>query len=451
MQPPPSMQKKVVAPTVPPPAPFVNFTKALLGGSGSDQDLEACLGADAQSPATWSGAGRLSGLAVAALVKDSNLHLDLQQRLLSAADAKAAGDPVREAAAAIYAYLGLRDFVRAEDLLRADFGILRQHQAGLYGALRPAIDRFGDAHAIGLVMAQVASLSDRNEAAHQFGACLMAEPRLLSALPYFIGAATFGGPTDVAGRTGMKDSRAEAAIRSATQAGRSELTLVLSADAHFLRHYGPNFLNLAPYLDRQGVRIVILVCGDPATTGPVIEEGRQLGQSLATFHGLRSPEAKSRLIRFVAVPTPAWVVEPRTFYACARYLYASDAMAATNAPVLIMDIDMELAMAPDAFLRSAAKLDVAVSFSRGLSPLCPWRRCMAGAAFIRPGDSATAFLGHVEDYLGWGLTRPGSWTLDQNALSYAVDRVGLDAVQVFGTVGRLFKQEKHRVMFERFF
>lgn len=119
---------------------------------------------------------------------------------------------------------------------------------------------------------------------------------------------------------------------------------------------------------------------------------------------------------FQNIPVPDYVYDAKTFYACARYMYASKALA-NYRRVYIMDADL---IPKDDFVSYIDKLQDGCWINKNVSftSLWPWRRVMGGnMAFV--GEQAEVFLKHMIAYILKGLSIPGSWMLDQNAALYA--------------------------------
>src|SRR5699024_3862435 len=96
----------------------------------------------------------------------------------------------------------------------------------------------------------------------------------------------------------------------------------------------------------------------------------------------------------------------------------------------LMDADLAVDAHPGAFLKKVRELPVAVPKSLGASALSPWRRYMAGNIPLSRRILEKVFLNDLQRYLLHGMVRKDSWMLDQNALSYAVEKYDGDVEDV---------------------
>ncbi|HYE44041.1 MAG TPA: hypothetical protein VEA15_11665 [Caulobacteraceae bacterium] len=226
--------------------------------------------------------------------------------------------------------------------------------------------------------------------------------------------------------------------------GEDGVTLVLSVDPRFLRFYAPYWFNLAPFLARDGYRFLFLVIGEGAEQA--ISESRDLLNHMIRYRGLTPVEP----VTFVPVSIPEGIGEIKTFYACARFLHASEIVDQTGRPILIIDADMVMKEPLGPMLSALAEHDFGRPCSAGSSVLSPWRREVANTVFVNATDGARRVLDRATSYALAGLPATKSWMLDQNALSYATEDVDARCFDISGISRPLF-QERHRSMFERIF
>ena len=216
-----------------------------------------------------------------------------------------------------------------------------------------------------------------------------------------------------------------------------------------MRIYGPQWFGLAPYLLNEGIGMAMVVAGPRAERQAAIAEARELITGLARYRNLPEPERYADAISFIGVDVPDWIGETKTFYASARYLAAGPVLEATGAPVFVLDADQTVRDHMGPFLKKLLKFDVGMTRSRGLALLWPWRRNMAGAAFFNTTPGGQAVLARIRDYLTAGLAENPSWTLDQNALTFALEQAGDASVIDIATAGRPLFQDAVRTVFEK--
>ena len=300
------------------------------------------------------------------------------------------------------------------------------------------------AAAVELMLGRLASLVDRDAAAaHLRRAEQLGAGELGGVFAFDRGAATYATAAEVEGDPSGLTAEIHAGIVPVAQRPPgSDLALLVSVDEAFFRIYAPQLIHLAQQL--PGVDLVLLLCGsaDPAALAAEVET---YAAALASLNRSGRPSN----LHVVATPVPGGVAEARTFYACARF-YAVRAMLERYPRLYLMDADLTVTADPTAFLDRLADVPLAFPRSRGLPALWPWRRFAAGNVAVNRDVLATDALDHLEAYLSHGLTRSGSWTLDQNALAYVAER-SPDAVQRLNHGRRPFAQIAFRSTWERTF
>lgn len=75
------------------------------------------------------------------------------------------------------------------------------------------------------------------------------------------------------------------------------------------------------------------------------------------------------------------------------------------------------------YIKFLGKYDLSLPFSAGTMVLLPWRRIMAGNVFLKNNTSSREFMGYVRSYILDNINSEFTWTLDQNALTYAYEKV----------------------------
>lgn len=198
-------------------------------------------------------------------------------------------------------------------------------------------------------------------------------------------------------------------------------TVMWSADERFMRAYGPYWLSIAPALADKGFNFMFLVVGD--------SDAAAFTRDMAAYRGIED------CVTVCEVPLPATVPEPTTYYACARFIYAETVLRLTGRPLITADMDMTLTKPLDKTIEQLTS-DFSVPASRGFARLSPWRRYMAGSALFRPSSQPSAAL--LRDYIMRGLREKNSWTLDQNAMAYVVEK-NASSFRNFSDAGRPFE------------
>lgn len=148
---------------------------------------------------------------------------------------------------------------------------------------------------------------------------------------------------------------------------------------------------------------------------------------LSTYELNQNIRGKSELIENISFSfseTPAEVIHKKSYFASVRYLIADQIMSITNSPVWIQDVDLfptgEVAQIEKALRKNDVSLYVS-SFAHGLFP---WTRYLAGNVYVSNTAMGAKFLRSAASYLVEWLLAPNSWTVDQNALTFALDTCG---------------------------
>ncbi|RYD29860.1 MAG: hypothetical protein EOP57_01070 [Sphingomonadales bacterium] len=223
--------------------------------------------------------------------------------------------------------------------------------------------------------------------------------------------------------------------------------LVISADVDFLRLYGPQWFSFAALLQTEGLGLVIAVIGPGDEVTRLIEQSREMIARIGRFRhedGGRTADA----VIFVPLPDPR-TPEAKTYYACARHLIALPLIEATGAPVLIVDADQAVEKSVEPFVRGLARHDVGVIGARGLGGIWPWRRHMAGSGWFNATLGGQAVLRTIGRYIRANLHRAPSWTLDQNAVSFALEAHPEATLHIDGSSASPFIQPSVRSQQEK--
>lgn len=197
---------------------------------------------------------------------------------------------------------------------------------------------------------------------------------------------------------------------------QSSTAFVLSMDPGFFRIYGPMVLFNAQQIPETDV--VIVFCADADTAAKVQEDAEAYVTALARLN----KQPKPTNVHIHTTPVPGWVDDPTTFYACARFL-ALPQILSTYDSIYSLDADLIMRSDPAAFLKSVSKVKFSVPKNEGMISAVPWRRFMAGNLAANSELLGDGALDDLLAYISVGLQQKQAWTLDQNALSYAIERM----------------------------
>jgi hypothetical protein len=302
--------------------------------------------------------------------------------------------------------------------------------------------------AASLWQAKVVSLNDRQSARAMY-AELLSSGFMPSAIQAEIGAATYFNDDEIPAEH-FRDGEFSKRLLEALSGHERDCYLVLSVDPLFLRHHGAAWVNLAPYFQLQNIGLLFIVAGDTDEAQAVIREAYQYVRMATSFHG-GNPDAFSRSALFVPCSVPSTAADPKTFFACARYLLLPDILAATQRAALVVDVDMALRSDLWPFLKKLGGADFSTPFSKGIHSLFPWRRYMAGTTYFGESTAAANVARNLSRYISRGLGEVDSWTLDQNAMTFAVEKAVEEGARIMdaNSLGRPLFQEAIRSMFEK--
>lgn len=305
----------------------------------------------------------------------------------------------------------------------------------------------------------LASIRNRPEAASLFAAALHREPDFATAQPLDLFTSMYFTSDDLRGRAVEIQARRRAfedsaELPEAIGDSSSDATMLLfSCDPVFFAIYFPYWLTAAQYLAHNGIYLHFILVGERSATAAACDSGHELVDAAGRLRGL-SANGQSA-VSFSTVSLPAYVGDRKTAFAAARYLLAQKVAHRFPGRVLLLDIDMTMRDGPTRFVRQLHELPdgkMPVVASGGVSSLVPSRRFMAGTFLIPTGEFGNQIMSHIEDYTYAGLSSPRSWTLDQNALTYAAERIcdehGADALLDIGRLRRPFVQEPVNMLYE---
>ncbi|WP_133249887.1 hypothetical protein [Brachybacterium endophyticum] len=294
--------------------------------------------------------------------------------------------------------------------------------------------------AVAALRGKVLSVVSREDASREFAKAREGADAI-KALYVDMGALTYFDTPDIDNNAEQLADTIRRSVFAADPGGlRNHTAVAMSVDANYLRIYAPILMHYAqqmPDVDHN-----IILCGD---SGDTVEELQAFRTALAVMNRSGAPDN----VRIYEVPVPAEVVEPRTFYACARF-FAIDALLEQYPSVYVMDIDLTTNEDPRSYFRSLTHVPFAVPTSRGFDALSPWRRYMAGNLAVNRDALETNIVSDVQSYLAHGLTQPNSWMLDQNALTYTIER-NPEAFMPLDPFLRPFTQPRFRTVWEKAF
>lgn len=198
----------------------------------------------------------------------------------------------------------------------------------------------------------------------------------------------------------------------------STLTILVSMDSAFLKYYAVQLFYTMIALKKYHFHFHII--GNPETSKSIIKDAEDLFHNI---HDFMAPKNKIITPSFSYEEPPTFVHDLKTYYACARFVSAENIMRSLNNDVLIMDADLFVFDEIDSYVEKLIQHDVAIPFSTSLMSLYPWRRIMAGNVYLKNNENAISFIHIVKNYIISHIDKENSWTLDQNALTYAYENI----------------------------
>jgi hypothetical protein len=284
-----------------------------------------------------------------------------------------------------------------------------------------------------IVRGHVASLFDR-ELAHRHYSAALGQADLVGRFYIDQGINTYFSSPESLPRLVEGLNHKVASIRSSAR-----LSLIFSMDAVFCSAYLPLVIHYARYLPDYNYHFVFVGADNELSAceemlkGLVDAQERCAGRKLENYS-------------YSTMSIPALVKDKTTLYACARYFAACDLLERFEG-VYIMDVDIQLTSNPAGYFASMLEQRLCLSRVLHLGQLMPWRRCMAGNVYVSNSEVGRVFLNVACDYMRAGLLCKGSWTLDQNALCYALEYTGANVLNL-NDVGRPTSQPKINKLFE---
>lgn len=301
----------------------------------------------------------------------------------------------------------------------------------------------GSQIAVANVLGKLCSLEDRTAAARHFERVRALDHE--GVIEHFYletGSKTYFSSEEVEGIASgdARDIRGTIEPLDASGPGNS-LAIAIAMDVGFYRTYAPMLRFFAQQM--PDVDYNFLICGSRDEALEAVADAGVYARSLATLNRSGNP----RNVHHFWMPVPVFVADPVTFYACARF-FAVQMLLDRYVNVYLMDADLATGVDPRPYLRRVAKLPFALPSMSGFTALHPWRRYMAGNVALNRGVLETPVLTDLQDYVALGLRQPHSWTLDQNALAYTIERNRSTFADLNG-YDRPYSQPKFRLAWER--
>lgn len=292
-----------------------------------------------------------------------------------------------------------------------------------------------------LLKGQVVSLTDRSSACAFFDESIKCGAELVQAYYIDTGLFTFFQLNEYDGSSETQEVTSSEDFMGYDFSDKKPTCILLSVDSNFLKIYGPNIVFYAGHFHSYHFHITLVV--DRVNKEKVLEKFYNFCASWESFVEL---DIKNR-ISISVIETPTWVIEEKTFFACARFFSAINLIDHFD-DLYIIDADLSIDGEIEPYLKELKHFDFAVNYSRGLNAIPPWRRYTAGNVYLRKKSIKNIL--EMCRYLAIGLKRSNSWMLDQNALAFAIEEVNSkNNIQDLGLFKRPFYQQEIRQLFER--
>lgn len=195
-------------------------------------------------------------------------------------------------------------------------------------------------------------------------------------------------------------------------------TILLSMDPKFLEYYGVQLFYSIIVLNKYHFHLHIVE--NDTDINDTIQQAQDIFKNITSFMKPKKPIISPT---FSSEKCPTFVKNKKTYYACSRYIVSKDIIKKFDANIFIMDVDFFINDELDTYFSEMAKYDIVIPFSKALQSLFPWRRIMAGFVYVNKREEGKTFLEYVNNYILNNLNKENSWTLDQNALSYAYEKI----------------------------
>lgn len=198
----------------------------------------------------------------------------------------------------------------------------------------------------------------------------------------------------------------------------SEFTVLMSLDPTFMRKYGPQLFYSIISLKKQHFHFHLV--GEPDEIHEIFTESINLFNTMKTYI---KPSQSVIEPTFSYETCPDYVKDPITLYACARFLNAPRFMEKFDSKILIIDADYYINNGFEKYFAKLKETDISMAVSGGVKSMRPWGRYMAGSVYVDRNEIGQLFLKELNSYIIENLRSEHTWTLDQNALTYAMESV----------------------------
>lgn len=225
-------------------------------------------------------------------------------------------------------------------------------------------------------------------------------------------------------------------------------TILLSMDPKFLKYYATQLFYSIIALKKHHFHLHII--GNESECKDVIKSAINLFYTIKDF---MEPKYKITPPTFSHEECPNFVKDKITYYACSRYIIVPLIIQKFGNDIFIMDVDLFINNELDSYFNKLSEFDVAISFQRSITAIYPWRRIMAGYVYISNNIHGESFINLTSNYIVKHLHKENSWTLDQNALSYAYEKINQKNPDIkIGNAGiykRPMEQPRLRILIEK--
>ena len=255
-------------------------------------------------------------------------------------------------------------------------------------------------------------MKDRKEAAREFKSAINGDIKLIKDMG--IGEGIFSYEDEVA----IKSEYENEVIDLTTNENTSEFTILMSLDPNFLRKYGPQLFYSIISLKKYHFHFHLV--GNKSDILKVFSESVNLFDTMKEYI---KPSKNVIHPSFSYEECPVYVKDPVTLYACARFLNAPRIMEKFNSKILVIDADYYINNDFEKYFNSLSDFDISMAVSWGIKSMRPWGRYMAGSVYINNNEIGKAFLKELNSYINDKLRSEHTWTLDQNALTFAMERI----------------------------
>lgn len=294
----------------------------------------------------------------------------------------------------------------------------KDHARELVEQLLPQLPEVGSVQGLAWLpmIGQLQSTYSRDDAAETFSKVQQHEhSQLIVDFYWDTGALTYYSEAEIQERRRDIPSLSRMRRLSPSDGPNSDKAVVISVDPNFFRIYGPMILFNAQQL--TSIDFVLILCAEEEEGQHALEDAHEYLQALSKFN--KQPVPQNLRIQIAGIPE--WVGDKRTFYACARFLGLPELLDQYET-IYAMDADLFMIRDPQPFMEASSNIPLSVPETQGLLGVPPWRRYMAGNMVVNREFAGSTTLERLVDYLSVGLAASSSWMLDQNAISYAVER-----------------------------